>query len=299
MRRPLLYLSLLATLAATVPARADDTADEAEFRFRQGAALYVHRKYEAALTEFFASNRLVHNKNVRFNIARCFENLGKVNEAFRFYNDLRGENWDAADRKSLDAAIEKLKPRVALVTVRTEPPGADIYLDRKDLGSRGSSPRTLALPPGQAKLLLELDGYRPAVRSVELVVGREALVDVALHRIYGHVALRSEPSGAEVRIDRPDASVACHTPCDAKVLPGSHLLLLTLNGRLPARLSSEVGADKTVSLEARLPPGPPPTGPEDSGGRRRLKAQGRGIVVLAWSSGSCLHHILKPKNHFE
>lgn len=260
MTRRLTTLALLGALFAARPALADDTADEAEFRFRHAAELYSKARFDEALGEFFASNRLAHNKNVVYNIARCFEQIGRLNEAFRFYSDLVPEKWSPEDRAGLEAAIEKLKPKLALLRVETEPPGADVYVDRQDLGSRGLSPRTLALPTGPATVFVELAGFRAAPRAVTLEKGREAKVVFVLDRIYGRVRVRSDPAGAQVRVDRPDAEPACDTPCELKVLPGRRVLHFGLAGHLPTRSEVEVGPDGTVAVEVRLPPVPPPTG---------------------------------------
>ena len=56
--------------------------------FRRGATLYREGKLEEALGEFLASNRLVPNRNVAFNIAKVFEQLKRFNEAYRWYTDI-------------------------------------------------------------------------------------------------------------------------------------------------------------------------------------------------------------------
>ena len=64
----LLLLSLLPR-----GARAADVADEAQFHFVRGNQFYRQAQFDEALSEFYASNRLVPNRNVQFNIARCLE----------------------------------------------------------------------------------------------------------------------------------------------------------------------------------------------------------------------------------
>ncbi len=75
------------------PAFADGTADEAELHFRLGKEEYRKGQFEAALTHFFLSNRLVSNKNVLFNIAGAYEALSRYADAHRYYVDaLEGES---------------------------------------------------------------------------------------------------------------------------------------------------------------------------------------------------------------
>src|SRR5947207_10367588 len=142
-------------LALSFAVRADSIADEADFRFHRAANLYRQGKVEEALGEFLASNRLVRNRNVVFNIARCFEELKHYNEAYRWYTELAPEEMSEADRKELLAGLKRLQPSLALLHVATDPPGATVYVDRKDLGARGQTPVTLALPPGKAAVLVE------------------------------------------------------------------------------------------------------------------------------------------------
>ena len=116
---------VLAVLALTaLAARADSIADEADFRFHRGATLYRQGNVEEALGEFLASNRLVHNRNVVYNIARSFEQLGRFNEAYRFYTELLAEDLPEAERKEIEAGRKRLSPQLALLRVETMPPGA-------------------------------------------------------------------------------------------------------------------------------------------------------------------------------
>src|SRR5438876_7580868 len=128
-------LCVLTVALAALQARADSIADEADFRFHRAANLYRQGKVEEALGEFLASNRLVRNRNVIFNIARSFEQLERYNEAFRWYSDIQNDEMPEADRKELLAGMKRLQPSLALLRVETAPPGATVYVDRKDLGA--------------------------------------------------------------------------------------------------------------------------------------------------------------------
>jgi tetratricopeptide (TPR) repeat protein len=138
---------LFLALALCAPvARADSIADEADFRFHRAANLYRQGKVEEALSEFLASNRLVRNRNVIFNIARSFEQLGRFNEAYRWYTEILADEMPEGDRKDLMDGLKRLRPALALLQVQSTPAGATVYVDRRDLGARGLTPVTLALP---------------------------------------------------------------------------------------------------------------------------------------------------------
>src|SRR5438105_4273970 len=121
-------MALLLCALVAPAARADSLADEADFRFRRAAALYRQGKYDEALSEFLGSNRLVRNRNVVFNIARCFEQLGLFNEAYRWYTELLAEELPEADRKRIEEALKRMRPELALLEVTSDPPGATVYI---------------------------------------------------------------------------------------------------------------------------------------------------------------------------
>src|SRR5205814_284213 len=124
------------------------------------------------------------------NIARSFELLKRYNEAYRWYSDiLAEENVSADDRKAVQVALKQLEPSLALLRVESDPPGATVYIDRKDLGARGQTPVTLALPAGKATVMAELAGYRPASSKVDVAVGKTHLVSLEPERIWGALYL--------------------------------------------------------------------------------------------------------------
>src|SRR5438445_36041 len=151
MAREALAAALLCALLPCAGARADSVADEADFRFHRGVSLYARGHTEEALSEFLASNRLVRNRNVIQNVARCFERLRMYNEAWRWYSELLAEPLPEGERRDLAAALERLQPSLALLRVFSDPPGATVYVDREDLGARGQTPVTLALPRSSSR----------------------------------------------------------------------------------------------------------------------------------------------------
>lgn len=235
---------------------ADGLADEAELHFRLGGDAYAKGDYNGALEHFLASNRLVPNRNVVFNVARTFERLGRYADAHRWYVDARAAEKDPKFVAEIDASIARIAPRVAVLRVETTPPGATIYLDRKDLGSRGRSPRPLALPPGKYKLILEADGYEPAeVPAVEATLGNEVPVRVALKRIVGTLKVEVEGAkDAEVRVDDDHAAPVCTAPCAASIPAGRHVLYFTREGFQAAPVEVDIRPNQAARAVARLAP---------------------------------------------
>jgi outer membrane receptor protein involved in Fe transport len=254
-----LGLLVLSLLLLSAPAFADNNADEADIAFELGNDAYAKGQYTEALRSYFTSYRLVPNRNVLFNIARCFEALGKFNEAFRYYHDLLSENLPSDDAAEVTRSVERLRPKVALVRVSSTPRGADVYVDRQDLGSRGRSPQTLALSPGRRKIMVKRDGYRPAEAVVTLVRGREVEANFELTLITGGVELSGTPEGAEVR-DAPNGPVIARLPGRVRLPPGQRVLYVRAEGHAPGQYVVDVPADGNVPLAVSLRVQDRPTG---------------------------------------
>ncbi|MFT3765307.1 MAG: TonB-dependent receptor [Minicystis sp.] len=259
MRRRGLPALLLATAilgAQPGSARADGTADEADVHFRLGHEHFKKGAYDEALSHFLFSNRLVPNKNVVFNIATTYEQMKRFADAYRYYVDALAGETDARAVAAIRAALDRIAPNVAVLDVTTTPPGATIYVDRKDLGSIGHAPRLFALPPGRYKVIAELEGHEPATAEVvELRQGGRAQIALTLTRIVGSVHVEAgDAPGAAVRVDDPDAAPACRAPCDLSLPPGAHELFFSLDGRQSASRRVNVVARAAVKVAPALRP---------------------------------------------
>lgn len=245
-------LLVLITLALPRAARADDVADEADHLFSLGAERYQDKDYKNALANFLASNRLVRNRNVMFNIARTYEHLRQFADAYRYYQRSLDGETDASIKARIKEALQRIGASVALLNVQTEPPGALVYLNRKDLGDRGAAPQTLALVPGTYTVIAELQGYDEATsQPVEIKVGGEKTVTLKLTRVVGIVRV-SGADGATVRVDADDAPIVCTAPCDVPATPGQHTLVFAKQGSRTTRLGVQVRANAVTTLRADL-----------------------------------------------
>jgi outer membrane receptor protein involved in Fe transport len=241
----------VALAASTLPRAgvADGLADEADLHFRLGSAAYAKGDYDGALEHFLASNRLVPNRNVVYNVARSFERLSRFPDAYRYYVDALEGEQDPKVVAEVNAALARLAPSVAVLRVTTTPPGATIYLNRRDLGSRGRTPRPLGIEPGTYTVIVEIDGYEPAeIPGVEAALGKEVRVDATLKRVLGSI------DAAEVHVDDERSPPVCTAPCVAQVPPGRHLVYFARAGFSAQPIEVEVTANHTVRAVARLAP---------------------------------------------
>ncbi|WP_437833415.1 TonB-dependent receptor domain-containing protein [Sorangium sp. So ce1153] len=255
-RRSALLLILVSLLTFSGrPAWADDLADEADLHFRIATERYSARDYRGALEHFLVSNRLVPNRNVIFNIARTYEALQEYPDAFRYYVQALELEPNAARRPAIEEALARIRPNVAVINVTTDPPGATVYINRRDLGGRGNTPRLLGFQPGKHKIIVDLEGYEPAeVENVEAKIGEQTNVAVKLKRIVGTVRVVGETTGTAVRVNDASGPVACTAPCDLTLPPGRHRLYLSQEGYQPSEQDVNVAAGTTVPARYRLNP---------------------------------------------
>jgi outer membrane receptor for ferrienterochelin and colicins len=250
MRAGTFVIAGLCCVLALSPASADGVADEADLQFSTGAEAYTKGEFKVALQHFLASNRLVPNRNVMFNIARAYEQLDRFHDAYRYYIDASRGNIDGKLKGDIAAALTRIGPKVAVISVETNPPNATVFLDRKDLGSVGTSPAQLGLKAGTYAIHVELAGYEPAqVDGIDLTIGEVRPIKLELVRILGKVVLEG-PNGTAVRIDDEKGAIACVLPCALDLPPGPHIAYFERAGFTVAPQTFTIVAKQTTTASA-------------------------------------------------
>jgi outer membrane receptor for ferrienterochelin and colicins len=235
-------------------ARAAPQADEAQFRFLRGNNLYRQSRFDEALSEYYLSYRLVPNRNVEFNIARCLEKLRRFEEAFRAWSALDETGLPDAERATVREALDRLRPQLALVRVDSDPPGAEIYVNRRDLGTIGLTPKLIAVEEGRSVIILEREGHRAAELAVEIERGKELLASTKLERIFGAISFTGLPLRAQVRRGSASGEILRRGSGEVRLPPGRQVLVVTAPGFEPTRLDLEVVADATAVQPVVLRP---------------------------------------------
>jgi hypothetical protein len=186
---------LVALLGLTSPsaAAAQGTSENAEARvyFQEGNRLYEQATesrgaqrttlLQRSLEAYVDSLQIVRSRNALFNAAIVLGELGRNDESFNYFGEyLRIEGLAAADREEATRRRDELRSEVAVLQIATEPEGALLWVDRKDLAPRGETPIELALPPGEHKTFIEKDGYASIERTQQAVQGETAVMEVVL-----------------------------------------------------------------------------------------------------------------------
>ncbi|MFT3713203.1 MAG: PEGA domain-containing protein [Archangium sp.] len=242
---------LMCVVAFATNARAD-VASEAELHFTLGLELYKQRKYEEALQHLVASNRLVPNANVVFNVAQIYGLLKRDADAFNWYETyLAFTSLDAAARERGQRAGEALLPRIAVLDVKANAGGAELFIDRVELGSVGAAPRRLAVSAGERVVIAKSAGFHEARATVTAVVGAVTPVELTLTPVLGKLVVESVPPGATVR--REDgAEVLGVTPLTLELPLGELRVTLALEGYVEQQRSARISEESEVRLKVEL-----------------------------------------------
>ena len=238
---------------ASADPSAPDLAAEAGIQFELGIEMYREGQYAQALNHLLASNRLAPNKNVMFNIARCFHKMKRYEHAYNYYRQYLKQETRKRWQRRARQALNRIRGKVALVTVRSTPPGAKVYIDRKNLGVRGVTPLTRAVSVGSHSIIVEQPGHHDTTfRRVIARRGREAIRTATLDKIYGTIDVSGTPHGAEIRLDSVESQVVGHVPATVKAPAGPHLVIVTVPRRQTVQKLVSVRGGERVGVKFKM-----------------------------------------------
>jgi len=249
------------TSVQTNVAFADDAA-QARFHFERARRFYNQYRWEDALREFFIVNRLSPDAPTLFNIALCFDQLGRADQAFLYFSRfLQAESTADAQRAVAERRVERLRSKVAEVRVQSIPEGAEVYIDFREHGSWGRTPLTIPLSAGPHRIWLAKANHRDATVELRAALGEHVDVEERLTPILGKLAIESAPAGAEALVTDGEGGTVARgtTPFGAELPPGLYVIEVAAPGHRPERSVMKVEPDAPTKemfvLEALPPPG--------------------------------------------
>jgi len=133
------------------------------------------------------------------------------------------------------------------ITVKSEPPGADVWLDGAFMGQ---APVEQQVPAGDVAVMLRRSGYESVTDTVTLVEDESRSVSYALVEMTGQLRIESTPPGAAIRVD--GAATGRMTPATIEGLSvnSAHQIVLQLTGYNSGRYSAvRVEANSTTPLK--------------------------------------------------
>jgi len=148
------------------------------------------------------------------------------------------------------------------VKIDSAPPGATVYLDRKDCGAVGTTPWTGTLAKGAVVAIIELDGYQPTTKSITVARTRklqEVFVPLVKNidppKIDISAASDSNVAGATVVLDGQSQGPA---PVTLTTSAGRHQIQLRKDGFEQFEQWVEAKDNATVSMTPVLKAIPKP-----------------------------------------
>lgn len=177
-KRPLLsrlwaLLTALSLLSLTLPASADSPADlrRARAQFQRGIELEQASNWSEAIQQFREVGSVRMTPQVRFHIAYCEENLGRLVTALGGYELAlaEAEQVGADFKGEVETAITRLRERIPKLLIErgTGADAAAVHLDGVALGGNSVGVE-IPLDPGPHNVSANAPGFKPFTATVEL-----------------------------------------------------------------------------------------------------------------------------------
>jgi PEGA domain/Tetratricopeptide repeat len=137
-------------------------------------------------------------------------------------------------------------------------PGADVFIDRKDIGAIGRAPFTGQLKPGKHTIFLEKFGWQAMQQEIDVPPGTATQHTLTMQPSQaGWIAISGRTTqGGRLLVDQ---KFSCATPCRAEVAPGKHKVLVEKKGMEDYETEVELGRGIETSIEVQMSPRPPRT----------------------------------------
>lgn len=220
----------------TTPEPGAEDRKEAAAHYGRAVKLYKVADYAAALAEFRAAWEAAPSYEVLFNIGLTERRLFKYGQALqtlRRYLKEGGARISPERREAVDDELAQIRLLTAPVALVVPGAPARVFIDGEPWGE-SPLPDVVPLGPGKHVLRAERDGHRPDEKTVDVVSGRAAAVQLEPRSLTAPVAVTVEasPSAVEVTLDGQPAG---RTPLTVEVAPGTHDLVATRSGYAPSR----------------------------------------------------------------
>ncbi|WP_224370405.1 PEGA domain-containing protein [Hyalangium versicolor] len=184
--RPLVLVLLAVSLAAGNASAAGSKAptkanmEEAQKRYERGRDLYEESDYRGALVEFQRAYELAPSFRLLYSIALVQYQLQDYASSMRSYQQYLqegGNDIPAQRREEVQRELNKLRSRVATLTITTDRPGAEVSVDDVVVGTTPLQDPVI-VSAGRRRITATLPGQPPVSRAID-VAGTDS-VNVAL-----------------------------------------------------------------------------------------------------------------------
>lgn len=134
----------------------------------------------------------------------------------------------------------------------TNVPGASVFIDDHDQGSRGTTPFEAPIATGAHHIWIERPGYRVEEVDAEVNVGEDVTVRVDITRVdFGRLRVVSNVTGARVLVD---GQLAGTVPYEGEVGSGPHRVRVEADDMKAYEASVDIRPGQLTPIRVRLRP---------------------------------------------
>ncbi len=169
--------------------------------------------------------------------------------------------------------VVHLTQLVAMLIVKSDPPGASIYVDGHDVGTK--TPAQVSVHNGQHVVLVRMSGYLDETMSAQFVPGQTSNFSPTLRplgnvdsiktvgkmsKLFGGkgqpgqatVSIHTQPKGAQIAINQH--MLEKNSPVDVMLDPGNYVIDITLSGYAPVHKVITAEKKGKVAIDEVLQP---------------------------------------------
>ncbi len=236
-------LALLVTLGGQ--AVADKDKDKADSLFKQGKKLMAEKRYAEACAAFEQSFKLDPGIGGELNIAKCYEDWGKLGRAFAAYEHADQMAKDASDPREpkIHELVVGLEPQVPKLTIKL-PAGADPKLASATLDDKpieaGAFGKPQVVDPGPHTIEYESNGKK---KKKVVPVERGGSSEVTIDAVPAAVASQPDNTSHE----KPEQPATPPAPRD----PGRNQKLLAYGAGGVGVVLIGISSYMTLSAKSR------------------------------------------------
>jgi hypothetical protein len=205
-------LIVLAISAPSISARADDPVPathsaESQVLFADAKALVAAKKYSEACPKFEASLKLEPGLGTRFDLADCYEHVGRLASAWAMFGDVRDLTTVKSERDAAQKRVTALEPRLIRVTIDVPEnvrkiPGLTVQRGDMTL-SLGQFGTAVPVDPGQIDISARAPSKKPW-KTVLAATEEGATLTVRVPMLED-APLETAPSGATTAAPAPSS----------------------------------------------------------------------------------------------
>jgi len=138
-------------------------------------------RFEDALELFEQAMDMGAPPVVLYNIARCYESMGKLSLAVDYYERYIATPG-AEGVEEIEGTMDELRRKPSRIEISTEPPGAEVQELLSDATKLeiGSTPVDFTADAGKHTYILSKDGFKPKRISLKAGLGKPFVLDITL-----------------------------------------------------------------------------------------------------------------------